>query len=240
MSSFLDPKVKPAPPQTSSGGVPGNILMFDGVALDTRCQYCPERNIVLGLCREHSKNINLEVSDVKSVEDIRTALFEPPSDANKVCFGSDATVVAIAPYARSDHYRPVPLVVSASDKTEKGPELALWIRTLLDAYKLHEFGGSISGPIWALGSDGDSTFRSARHIICMTHHLQVVNSDMEIILRSLVGLNLYTSVEGIVGTCDPKHIFKRGFNSKLFMYSTIYILCRICNTSPKYPGLYAI
>ena len=28
--------------------------MFDGIALETRCQYCPEWDSILGLCCEHS------------------------------------------------------------------------------------------------------------------------------------------------------------------------------------------
>ncbi|KAF8159729.1 hypothetical protein B0H34DRAFT_674036 [Crassisporium funariophilum] len=117
MTSFLDPAVKPAPPQTLLGAIPGIFFMFD-------------------------------------------ALFEAPTKDKKVCFGSNATVVALALYTQSNHYRPVPLVVSASDKTEKGPKLSAWIRTLLDAYKAHKFEECTSGPIWALGSDGDSTFQA--------------------------------------------------------------------------------
>jgi hypothetical protein len=32
--------------------------MFNGVALETQCQYCPQRNLILGLCHEHSSNVN--------------------------------------------------------------------------------------------------------------------------------------------------------------------------------------
>jgi hypothetical protein len=52
------------------------------------------------------------------------ALFESQHDDTKVCFGSDATVVGIAPHADNKHYSPVPIVASPPDKTEKGVELA--------------------------------------------------------------------------------------------------------------------
>lgn len=78
--------------------------------------------------------------------------------ASKVCFGSEATVVGIAPYAQEDYYTPVPIVASPSDKTEKAPDLAKWMQTVLDTWKTHEFGEKVNGPIWALASDGDSTY----------------------------------------------------------------------------------
>lgn len=101
------------------------------------------------------------------MEQVRGALAEAKKSKSKVCFGSEATVVAIAPYAQDDYYTPVPIVVSPSDKTEKAPELAVWMQTVLDTWKTHEFGEKVNGPIWALASDGDSTYRAAKHIICM-------------------------------------------------------------------------
>jgi hypothetical protein len=52
IQSFYDPSVKPHAKATQAG-LTGNVAMFDGIALDTRCQYCPERDSILGLCREH-------------------------------------------------------------------------------------------------------------------------------------------------------------------------------------------
>ena len=67
-------------------------------------------------------------------------------DQGKLCYGSEATCVAIAPYAQSDHYTPVPLVLSPSDKTEKGEELKAWIQDLLDSWEKHEHGAASHGP----------------------------------------------------------------------------------------------
>jgi hypothetical protein len=72
--------------------------MFDGIALETRCRYCPKQDKILGLCQEHSHNVNIQVDSVESVDKIRTALGSQ-NPAVKVCFGSDATVVAIAQYS---------------------------------------------------------------------------------------------------------------------------------------------
>ena len=147
--SFFDPSVKPPLDCPSSGYLPGNVMMFDGIALETRCRYCPERDKILGLCHEHSKNINNQVDSVESVDKIHSALASD-NPSTKVCFGSDATVVAIAQYSDDKYYSPVPVVASPSDKTEKADDLAKWMQTVLDAWKSHEFGEKINGPIWSL------------------------------------------------------------------------------------------
>ena len=151
--------------------------------------------------------MNTKVDSVESVEEVCTALAEPKDSDLKVCVGSEATVIAIAPYAQDDYYTPVPIVASSSDKTEKAPELAKWMQTVLDGWRDHEFGEKVNGPIWALASDGDSTYRAAKHIICMVKKVDQ-NSPLGKILSSLFGLNCWTSAEGATSTCDPKHIFK--------------------------------
>ena len=177
----------------------------------------------MGLCREHVNNVNTEVTDLESIEKIRTALFNNSDNDIKVCFGGDATVVAIAPYARNDHYSPVPIVLSPSDKTEKADQLAGWIRkSVLDPFAQHPFGQNLIGSIWSLASDGDSTFRRARQIICMQKPLDPL-SDLGKKLCEISGLNVYTSIEGITGSCDPKHIFKRMSIKKYF-----YLIINFC------------
>ena len=186
----------------------------------------------MGLCREHVNNVNTEVTDLESIEKIRTAIFNESDNDKKVCFGGDATVVAIAPYARKDHYSPVPIVLSPSDKTEKGDQLARWIRkSVLDPFAQHPFGQNLIGSIWSLASDGDSTFRRARQIICMQKPLDPL-SDLGKKLCGISGLNVYTSIEGITGSCDPKHIFKRMSIKKIFLFDYLLLL-RVCNAPPK-------
>jgi hypothetical protein len=209
--------------------------MFDGVALEAKCRYCPIRDSIIGLCREHAANVETKVKSLESVDGVRTAVFHPTAETPVCHIGAEATVVAIAPYAEVDHYSPVPIVVSPSDKTEKGDELAIWIQTVLDAWKAHENGDTQNGPIWALGSDGDSSFRRAKHIICMAKAVDPSTALGEK-LKGMFGLNLYTSVDGVLGTCDPKHIIKRlsllsRRNSKLT--SGRYRLCNIAAKSPR-------
>ncbi|KAJ7314724.1 hypothetical protein DFH08DRAFT_917781 [Mycena albidolilacea] len=185
ISSFFDPEIKPEISHPGSSSLPGNIIMFDGIAIETKCQYCPRRNTILGLCREHASWVNTQVDTMESVETVRTRLAETdPKSMTKVCFGSDATVVAIAPYADIEHYTAVPIVLSPSDKTEKSPELAEWLQT-----KEHPQGEALHGPVWALGSDGDGVYCLAKFLLCMVKKIEA-ESDLGKVLTLLLGLNL--------------------------------------------------
>ncbi|KAJ7498376.1 hypothetical protein B0H11DRAFT_1856325 [Mycena galericulata] len=209
IASFFDPQIKPPKSYPECGSLPGNIMMFDGIAIETKCRYCPRRKAILGLCREHAGRVDTQVETLESVEKVRAALAETdPKSKTKVCFGSDATVVAVAPYADEEHYTAVPVVVSPSDKTEKAPELAAWLKNVLDAWKAHPKGEALHGPIWGLGSDGDNVYRLAKFMLCMVQELDP-NSELGKILVPLKGLNLFTSEDGVVLTSDMKHIAKR-------------------------------
>lgn len=184
--------------------------MFNGIALETKCSLRLKRNKVLGVCREHGHRVETELTSVEVIENIRKALVAPESDLMKVCFGSDATVVAIGPYARKDRYAPWPVVVSPSDKTEKGEELVKWIAEVLRCWKEHPYGDVLHGPIWTLASDGDSSYRLAKHIYCVLNGQEIDSStNAGRTLRLLEGLNLFMSQDGVTAICDPKHIFKR-------------------------------
>lgn len=73
ISSFLAPEIKP-PPKCINGHITGNVLMVDGVALETKCRFCPYRNTILGLCREHSHRVDTTVDSLESIEKVPVAL----------------------------------------------------------------------------------------------------------------------------------------------------------------------
>ncbi|KAI0374930.1 hypothetical protein BV20DRAFT_986923 [Pilatotrama ljubarskyi] len=187
----------------------GLILMIDGVALEERCRYDTDRNSILGLCREHSQHLRTRVTGLDVVKEIEQALHgSETSPTTTCCYGKDGTVAAIAPYAKTDYYTPVPVLLSPSCKHETGEELADWIRTFLDVWRTHPCGELVHGPVWALASDGESSFRRARFVLCMTELLER-DAPLGRLLRSLRGLNCYTGPRGLCGTCDPKHVIKR-------------------------------
>ena len=65
---------------------------------------------------------------------------------------------------------------------------------MLDTWKTHGFGEKTNGPIWGLGTDGDASYRLAKHIICL---YKQVDKSTPLGIPSLFGLNCYTSVGGI-------------------------------------------
>ena len=213
MCSVLDTTTRPPPKSTADGRLPGICIMGDGVSTELRLRYCQRRDAVIGLCREHAKNLGTnKVVDMEFVETLRKALYDPENDSSKVCIGGEATVIAIAPIARvggtMENYQAIPLALSASCKTEKGPELASWMKEFIDIYTEHPLGAKTTGPIWSWATDGDSSYRGAKHQLCMVVEIDPSTPPGKI-LHQLPGMNLFTSLEGIIGTCDPKHVFKR-------------------------------
>ncbi|KAL0062604.1 hypothetical protein AAF712_010538 [Marasmius tenuissimus] len=206
ISSALSPNVKPPPPNAQLG----NILMADNVAVEERCQWAETSNEVKGISRESATRtaIGLRVDDYDSVVKIANAMNPELPREKRVVIGTEATVCAVAPYARDDHYTAIPIVVSASDKTETGEEIAVWVQRVIDRYRDHPDGERVHGPLWSFGTDGDGTYRKGKHILFMAEEVPA-STELGKHLRKLVGLNIYTSKEGIVGTCDPKHVIKR-------------------------------
>lgn len=202
ITAFFGSGGKMAPSLTTP--LPGHILMIDGVAINEVCRYDVDRNCILGLCREHSHTVNTQVSSLETVMAVEKALHEDKT----CCYGKDASVVAIGPYADSTHYTPVPIVVSPSCKKETGSELLQWIKTMINVWQTHPDGEAKHGPIWGVGTDGESSFRLMRMLLCMTEDVDP-SSDLGNILHKLLGLNRQTGKNGEVGTCDPKHVIKR-------------------------------
>ncbi|KAJ7835785.1 hypothetical protein B0H13DRAFT_1652491 [Mycena leptocephala] len=220
IGAFFNPDIKPAPVFPNCSELPGNVLMFDGVALETRLRYCPERDAILGLCREHSNRVNTKVESLESLQEVRKALAETDKKSKtRVCYGCDATVVAVAPYANKKNYTAVPIVASPTDKTETGADFAEWLETVLEAWRLDPNGEKMHGAVWSIESDGDSVYRLAKFIICMAKRVDS-NSELEKILDKCLGINKYTSKHGAVAGSDLKHVGKRTYSSLLLFHET--------------------
>ncbi|KAJ7099638.1 hypothetical protein C8R43DRAFT_964190 [Mycena crocata] len=197
IQAFFNPDVKPAPVFPGCSELPGNVIMFDGVGLEGCLRYCSERDSIIVICREHSHRVKTKV---ESVEEVRKALAETDKKSKtRVCYGSDATVVAIAPYANEKHYTAVPIVVSPTDKTETGADFAEWLQTTLEAWRLDPNGEKIHGPVWSIESDGDNVFCLAKFTF----------SELGKILDKCLGINKYTSEHGAIAGSDLKHVGKR-------------------------------
>jgi len=165
VTAFFGDAGKPAPPRLP-GTVPraGYIMMLDGVAVNEICRHRADRNCILGLCREHSYKVNMQVTDYDTIRTVEKALHEDKT----ACYGKDASIVVISPYADAVHYTPFPIIESLSCKQETTVQLGKWIRNSFDSWKTRPDGEVKHGPIWSIGTDGESSFRLMGMQLCMT------------------------------------------------------------------------
>ena len=159
----------------------GQILMMDGVALEEICRFDLQRNCILGLCREHSRETKTTVDEVGDVHRIHSDLYKTKT----IHHGKDGTIVGIAPITGRTNYF---LSLSPSCKTEKGVDLAQWIPNLISTYQQHPDGEVCHGPINTLTTDGESSFCNLGFAIGMTDVLDPLSKEGEIIYR-LPGMN---------------------------------------------------
>ncbi|KAJ7724821.1 hypothetical protein DFH07DRAFT_758857 [Mycena maculata] len=191
MFGAMDPSTRPRT---------GFSLLIDEISLEQRARYYRWDNTIGGICREHSHLAALTVDNAESIQKVAEQVREG------VChLGKEATVVAIASYSRED-YHARPIIVSVTDKTEKAPAQAAWMRTLMECWdgKWEE----LLGPIFGFASDGDTVHRLAMHELFMGQ-LVDENSELWEFLGTLQGLNLQCDAKGRVADKDPKHLFKR-------------------------------
>ncbi|KAF8150027.1 hypothetical protein B0H34DRAFT_785259 [Crassisporium funariophilum] len=182
----------------------GQAILMDGVALEEVGRYDQKRNCILGFCREHSGGVQeTQVDEVQDVEKMANLL-----ESKKWHHGKDGTVVGIAPITAEDHYFVSPLILSPSCKVEGGKNAESWLSRLLHWYKISPNGQHRHGQIHTVSTDGESSFRLLRNLIGLKEDLNR-NSAVGKIIYSLPGMNRRTGEDGILGTCDPKHIIKR-------------------------------
>ncbi|KAJ3521293.1 hypothetical protein NMY22_g12372 [Coprinellus aureogranulatus] len=181
----------------------GQVLMLDDVSIEAIPRYDIHRNCVVGMCREHSHGLKATLDTMEDVDRLEAAFL-----SGKVHHGTEATVLGLAPVTAADHYYVSPVGVTSGCHAETGQEMGVWLRHFLDAYRTNENGEKRHGPVYAIATDGASTFRSLRFSIC---HEKALNpsTDLGAILSRLSGMNMQTGPQGIIATCDPKHIIKR-------------------------------
>lgn len=181
----------------------GQVVMIDGVAIEQAARFDFNRKSALGLCREHSNSIKKYIDDIQDLRNIAKAL------DNGVChYGKDGTILGIAPVTDKENYHVVPIVVSPSCKSEKGEDIETWVKIFLRNWRTNPVGAALHGEVTTLATDGESSFRKLRFLLCLTKDLDR-NSDVGKILYQLPGLNCRTGENMLIGTCDPKHVIKR-------------------------------
>jgi len=161
-------------------------------------------NSVGGLCREHTKGMNLCMTNVPGLRTLAEALFQGPKST--IHFAKEATIAGIAAF-RADHYNVKPIFSAGTCKKETAPSCVEFIQALLDTWKECPDGEKRHGPIWSVASDGDGVRRAAFHLLFMKDSLKP-GDPLFALLSSLVGLNLQMGKCFTTAEFDPKHLCK--------------------------------
>jgi hypothetical protein len=184
----------------------GHCLMLDGIHLCQRCRWHRPTNRSLGLCREHSSQLDLGMKDMDSVLAVLDAVH---GDSPTTHYGREATVGAIGRFG-PENYHALPILQTQTCKSEKGKDFAELLELILEQWKIH--GAPQNGPILTVAMDGDSLFRAGAIKVLMCDELKEM-SELYQKLQGLAGLNLECSKDKVVSAPDPKHVTKRQFLS---------------------------
>ncbi|KAL0575072.1 hypothetical protein V5O48_006891 [Marasmius crinis-equi] len=202
IESLFSPKSWGREPKTQKAG---HSLSLDEIALEERPFYLALKDILGGLCREHTKHLDLVVGNaLDNILAAAEAVFGPDPVAH---LAKEATVAAISSLSRDGYYAK-PVLVSPTCKTVCTEDSVYIITQIIKAWKESPYGEAMHGPLWFIASDGDSKRRAALYIICMTHELSKTDPLYKLLER-LTGLNKFTSDGGITMDFDFKHLFKR-------------------------------
>ena len=182
------------------------VLMLDEIAIEKRPRWDDRTNMILGMCREHSKAIPLE--------------FNTEKELDLLCDGLDNGSIHLAS--------------AGLCKCETGPQHATFIRTILEASEYtslkSQTGLQDSGkPHYrtvSIASDGESKWRDALVDVTMRHKLSV-QSPIYSKLHKLEMMSFLVGENNITADKDPKHIFKQ---RNLWMWNKGVFIKGICIT----------
>jgi hypothetical protein len=191
----------------------GHSILIDEIAAEERPVFIKWLNSIGGLCREHTKGLDLRITSVPGLRSIAEALFAPTPTIH---YAKEATVAGIAAF-RAEHYEVMPVFAAGTCKKEKAPECVELIQALLDAWRESPDGEKRHGPIWSVASDGDGVRRAAFHTLFMKKVLEP-GDPLFALLSALIGLNLQTGEYYITGEFDLKHLCKR---KPLLLYRSV-------------------
>ncbi|KAJ6579391.1 hypothetical protein B0H10DRAFT_2342503 [Mycena sp. CBHHK59/15] len=177
------------PPPSDGTLGPGFQIMVDEIKVEGRMRWDARSNMILGLCREHSKNFELEFLGVEQAEALHAGLAD-----GAVHLASEATVIAVSSFSDIPvRYIAHPFVVAPTCKQESADAQKMLLCAARDA--ANAMASRIGGRLYCISSDGDSRRRNA------TRPLQK--------LGELALFDYHCGVGELTGNIDWKHIFKR-------------------------------
>jgi hypothetical protein len=193
----------------------GHCLLIDEIALEERPRYDASRDAVVGMARENASTCDLSPVTLDTLYAVADGLNETPQET--ISRAKEATVVTLAAFDR-DHYNPLPLLISGTNKKETEQPQAEWIQLLLDTWDSAPSGAVAYGELWGVASDGDATRRKALHRVFMCKTLSP-SDPLYAQLGRMVLMNMQCGDKSRNLDIDYKHKFK----SMLFMLFSEYL-----------------
>ncbi|KAJ6599409.1 hypothetical protein B0H10DRAFT_2167554 [Mycena sp. CBHHK59/15] len=198
------PTSYPAPSDGSRG--PGFQIMADEIKVEGRMRWDACSNMVLGLCREHSRDFYLEFHGIEQAEALHAGLAD-----NTVHLASEATVIVVSSFSdipvRSIAH---PFVVAPTCKREAADEQKNLLCAALDAVIAK--ADRIGGRPYCISSDGDGRRRQATVLLTFIREL---DRDGELFkkLGDLPLFDYHCGIGDLLGNIDLKHLCKRFRNT---------------------------
>ncbi|KAJ7702812.1 hypothetical protein B0H17DRAFT_923154, partial [Mycena rosella] len=191
----LKPREAAAVPQP----LRGVNFMIDEVALEERANHFRHNNSIGGLCWRHSAKINLQLKTYHDAVKISEKI-----KAEEVHLGKEMTVVSVSCFGESGTY---PILALPTCKFVGPAESSIIYETVTNAWLEHA-AAKVVMP-WSWATDGESSRRRAGYDQFVKYKLTLATSLIFSTLASMVGLNIFTGINGITLDFDYKHIFKR-------------------------------
>ncbi|KZT42335.1 hypothetical protein SISSUDRAFT_956745, partial [Sistotremastrum suecicum HHB10207 ss-3] len=185
----------------------GYVLAIDEIAIEKRLRWDPERNLVLGLCREHTEaKCSLEFASMDDADALLKALV-----ADEIHVASEASVIAAAslnPDARSRAARP--FVLSGTCKKGVPADQTRLLKNAAGALdselKQHK------GKLYCFATDGDAKRRKALTPLTLSRTLEP-DSPLYSMLGNLPLFDLHCGFDDRTVDFDHKHLLKRARNA---------------------------
>ncbi|KAJ6552345.1 hypothetical protein B0H10DRAFT_1968451 [Mycena sp. CBHHK59/15] len=162
----------PVPPPHDGSIGPGFQIMVDEIKVEGRMRWDPRSNMILGLCREHSANFELEFLGIEQAEALHAGLAN-----NDIHLASEATVIAVSsfsdiPVRNIAH----PFVVAPTCKRETTDGQKILLSSARDA--VNAKASRIGGRPHCISSDGDAKRRNATLLFTFTHELDLLTPQL--------------------------------------------------------------
>ncbi|KAK6984091.1 hypothetical protein R3P38DRAFT_2663109 [Favolaschia claudopus] len=177
--------------------------MLDEIAIEQRPRWDDKTNNILGACRECSHRVSLQLNTAADLAVFCTAL-----DDGRIHLASEATVVAFGVLDKDPRvYSPRPCCISGTDKTEKAPEHAKFIRQIIAASNNQRTRDNITYRNICVSSDGEAKRGAALVELTMGRDLDP-SSPIYPSLSVLPLMNLRVGEDDLTADKDYRHVFK--------------------------------